>query len=169
MKEIELLEEQIAKLESKEFDFRAWKQYTIILLSRIFGDEDQKVKQINKLEMDYSSWSLRDASGRSSQADTIKKLGKEILLAAVDELKSFGIPAKNLSSESNSELDIIHSALENELKVAQLKELILLSNRDIPGEVKKNEITKKLAEYGDQVVRNILTRILANDKLKIKA
>ena len=52
MKDINLLEEQIAKLTSKEFDFRAWKQYSIILLSRIFGDEDQKVKQISKLEID---------------------------------------------------------------------------------------------------------------------
>jgi len=169
MKEIDLINEQIAKLSSKEFDFKAWKQYTILLLSRIFGEDDQKVNQIAKLELDYSSWSLRDASGRSSQTDTIKKLGKEILLAAVDEIQTFGIPDKKLSVEESFARIVIFSALENELKVSQLKELILVINRDDPEEVKKNEIIKKLEGFGDLVNRNILACILSSNKLKGKA
>ncbi len=126
MKEINLLEEQIAKLTSKEFDFRAWKQYSIILLSRIFGDEDQKVKQISKLEIDYSSWSLRDASGKSSQTDTIKKIGKEILQAAIDELSSFGVPDRNSSTQINLSQQIILSALESELTNITIKRIGLI-------------------------------------------
>lgn len=162
MKEINLLEEQIAKLTSKEFDFRAWKQYSIILLSRIFGDEDQKVKQISKLDIDYSSWSLRDASGKSSQTDTIKKIGKEILQAAIDELSSFGVPDKNPSTQINLSQQVILSALESELKTSQLKELVLLINGELTMELKKAEISKKLAEYGNQAHINILVNILAN-------
>ena len=162
MKEINLLEEQIAKLASKEFDFRAWKQYSIILLSRIFGDEDQKVKQISKLEIDYSSWSLRDASGKSSQIDTFKKLGKEILRAAIDELSSFGAPDKNPSSQINLSQQLILSALESELKISQLKELVLLINSELTIELKKIEISKKLAGYGNQANINILVNILTN-------
>ena len=54
MKEIKLLEEQIGKLESKNFDLEAWKQYTIVLLARIFGDNNQKIQQVEKIEYDYS-------------------------------------------------------------------------------------------------------------------
>ena len=168
MKEINLLEEHIAKLEGKDFDFKAWKQYSIFLLSRIFGDEDQKVKHIARLEMDYSSWSLRDTSGKSSQVDALKKLGKEILLSAIDELKSLGVTPKNNSTESVIDFQVIISALESELKIFQLKELLTLINSELTSESKKTEIAKKLAGYGDRSSINILSTILSDNNLKKK-
>jgi hypothetical protein len=167
MKEIDLLEEHIAKLESKEFDFKVWKQYSIMLLSRIFGETEQRVKQISMLDIDYSSWSLRDATGRSSKIDTLKKLGKEILQSAIDELKSFGLP-KN--SEINPDLILkeIILALESELKISQLKELNSMINGDLNPDLKKSEIAKKLAGYGEQAIINILATLLSSNNLKGK-
>ena len=78
-KEIDLLKAQIDKLNAKGFDLDAWKKYTIIILARIFGENTQKIKQIDSIEYDYSSWSLRDTTGSNSYLDTCKKLGKEIL------------------------------------------------------------------------------------------
>jgi hypothetical protein len=130
MKEIKLLEEQIDKLKLKDFDLEAWKQYTIVLLARIFGDNNQKIQQIEKIEYDYSSWALRDTSGKSSYLDTCKKLGKEILMASIDELNAFGVPDKNVKSEYSVSKEVISLALENELKVSQFKELVALINED---------------------------------------
>ncbi|HNQ37909.1 MAG TPA: hypothetical protein PKJ58_08115, partial [Prolixibacteraceae bacterium] len=62
-KEIALLRDQIGKLSDPRFDLEAWKNQTIIFLERIFGKESSKVKLIRELHYDYSSWSLRDASG----------------------------------------------------------------------------------------------------------
>ena len=45
-KEISLLQSKIDKLKAKDFDLDAWKKYTIIILARIFGDNSQKVQQI---------------------------------------------------------------------------------------------------------------------------
>jgi hypothetical protein len=168
MKEIKLLEEQLSKLENKDFDFKSWKQYTIILLSKIFGNDNQKVKQIEKIEVDYSSWSLRDASGKSSHLETCKILGKEILLAAIDELKSFGLPETNLSSEGFLPVQIIASALENALKVSQYKEMIATINSDNDIEIKKRDIEKLLTAYGGKTSVNILTDVLSNKELKGK-
>ncbi|OYT12791.1 MAG: hypothetical protein B6I19_08515 [Bacteroidetes bacterium 4572_114] len=76
-KQIELLQQQIDKLDSKDFDLEAWKNYTIVLLARLFGEDNQKIKQIEKLDYEYNSWSLRDTSGFTSYLQTCKELGPE--------------------------------------------------------------------------------------------
>ena len=38
MKEIKLLEQQLEKLQEKDFDLDAWKQYMVVLFARIFGE-----------------------------------------------------------------------------------------------------------------------------------
>ena len=91
-KEIQLLEQQIDKLGSKDFDLSAWKKYTVIILARIFGEKNEKIRQIEKLEFEFSSWSLRDASGNESYEEGTKKLAREILQASIDELNLFGLP-----------------------------------------------------------------------------
>ncbi|MCF6342481.1 MAG: hypothetical protein L3J31_06720, partial [Bacteroidales bacterium] len=65
-KEIKLLEQQISRLSNTGFDLEAWKKYTIIVLARIFGSNDEKIRQVEQLESEFSSWSLRDASGNKS-------------------------------------------------------------------------------------------------------
>jgi len=165
MKEIKLLEDQIEKLEIKAFDLDAWKQYTIVLLARIFGENNQKIKQIEKIEYDYSSWALRDTSGSTSYLETCKKLGKEILLASIDELKALGLPEKNIATDNSIPVEVIISALESELKVSQYKEIIAVVNSDTDKETKIKQISKKLESYGKSVMNKILPAILSHSGL----
>lgn len=168
MKEIKLLEEQIFKLDSKNFDLEAWKQYTIVLLARIFGDNNQKVRQIEKIEYDYSSWSLRDTSGSSAYLETCKKLGKEILQASIDELKAFGIPDLSEAQENYIPVEIIVESLEEDLKVSQFRKLKNLVNSSKSRE-EKIKIAKELLNNLDrEAALNVVFNILSNPKLKGK-
>ena len=166
MKEIKLLEEQIKKLDTKDFDLDAWKQYTIILLGRIFGEDNQKIKEIKKIDYDYSSWSLRDTSGKTSYLDTCKKLGKEILEASIDELKAFGTPEK--PDNRSIPVEVIIEALENELKVSQLRDIVSLVNSEKEQKVKFRDINKYLKNLGDDSFRTIVLSILSHPGLKGK-
>ena len=86
---LKLLKQQQDKITASDFDLESWKKYSIVILSRIFGEESGKVKQIEKLEYEYSSWSLRDASGNESYEDGTKKLAVEIIQASIDEINAF--------------------------------------------------------------------------------
>lgn len=159
-KEIQLLKTQIDKLKSKDFDLDAWKKYTIIILSRIFGDNSQKVKQIESIEYDYSSWSLRDTTGSDSYLDSCKKLGREILQASVDELESLGLPE---SEQVSDEFFLtITNALQDELKGSQVKEIGRILESGDSAEQKRALILEKLKEYGSEISHDILSNILTS-------
>lgn len=158
-KEIELLKAQIQKLDAKDFDLEAWKKYTIIILARIFGDTSQKVRQIEGIEYDFSSWSLRDTTGSSSYIDTCKKLGMEILEASIEELKTFGLPEQDTSS--NAIFDAVMEALEDELKGHQFKEIRKILQSASSPKVKRSNILEKLKSYGNEVSTEVLAKILS--------
>ncbi len=162
-KEIELLKSRIEKLDAKDFDLDAWKNYTIVILERIFGPDNQKIKQIEKIEYDYSSWSLRDTSGYSSYQDACKKLSKEILEASISELENFGLPEIKIEVKREDEtLKIVLQALEDELKISQFKEIVKISSSDLEIEEKRKELQKKLRGFGNDLSDHVLSRILAN-------
>jgi hypothetical protein len=162
-KEISLLQGQIDKLKTKDFDLDAWKKYTIIILARIFGDNSQKVQQIENIEYDYSSWSLRDTSGSSEYLETCKKLGREILQASIDELKTLGLP--ETSDQPDEFYNAIMDALRDELKGSQVKELEqILSTTDTP-ETKKEKVLESLKSYGSEVSHDILAHILTSQPM----
>ncbi len=158
-KEISLLQGQIDKLGAKGFDLDAWKKYTIIILARIFGENSQKIKQIESIEYDYSSWSLRDTSGSSEYLDTCKKLGREILQASIDELNTLGLPEK--SDQPDEFYNAIMDALGDELKGSQVKELKNILATDSP-EQKKEKVLEVLKSYGSEVSQYILAHILTS-------
>jgi len=161
-KEIELLKSRIEKLDAKDFDLEAWKNYTIVILERIFGTGNQKIEQIKKIHYDYGSWSLRDTSGYSSYLDTCKKLSREILEASISELETFGAPDLKSSEQKQSEsIKTILNALEEELKVSQFKEIRSIANSDKEIQQKQKEIEEKLKTFGNEVVLKILSAILA--------
>ena len=161
MKEIELLQAQIDKLNTKGFDLDAWKQYTVVLLSRIFGEYDPKIKQIEKIEYDFSSWSLRDTSGKSAYMETCKKLGREVLLASVDELKAFGLPDHE-PRESSIPFQVLEKAFEEELKIAQFRELkaIILSSDDVTS--KKKSLDKLMESFDKDFAQKVLLSMLTD-------
>ena len=159
-KEINLLQEQIDKLQSKDFDLQAWKKYTIILLARIFGDTSQKVRQIENIEYDYSSWALRDSSGKTSYLETCRKLGREILEASIEELRNFGVPEH--SKKADEVTAAVLTALQDELKGSQYKEVVaILESGDKPEE-KKKKILEKLKSYSSDTPVTILADILTS-------
>jgi hypothetical protein len=160
-KEIQLLRTQIDKLGKKDFDLDAWKKYTIIILARIFGENSVKIKQIESIEYDYSSWSLRDTTGSNIYLDSCKKLGREILQASVDELETLGLP--EAESTTDEFFRVISGALEDELKGTQVREIsqILASGEDHL--TKRENILEKLKEYGSEISQDILSNILTSN------
>lgn len=164
-KEIALLKRQIEKLNDKGFDLEAWKKYTIILLARIFGEKTEKIRQIESIEYDFSSWALRDTTGASSYMNTCKKLGREILEASVDELEHFGLP--QTTDEENAFYHLITSSLEDELKGIQVKEIKALLMKLEKKEALAEEVREKLLGYGPNVAATVLANILS-DQLFIK-
>ena len=101
-KYLKLLDKQIDKLSDKDFDLDAWKSSASYLLNMILGPEDLKIKEIDKLKIDYSSWALRDSSSTYKPVETCKKMGKEIMEMAKDELDLVG--ASNIKYKLDEKL-----------------------------------------------------------------
>lgn len=165
LKEVTLLKQQIEKLNDKDFDLSAWKKFTIVFLSRIFGDDSPKINQIDKIESDYSSWSLRDTSGSSSNIDTSKKLAREILEAAIAEIESFGIPGKTNDTASIELINIINEILQDELKGSQYKELKKIMKSGLNSKEKRIKISEELKVFGHEAANGILSGVLGNSKI----
>lgn len=164
-KEIKLLRVLIARLGEEGFDLEAWKSFTIVILSRIFGDNSKKITQIEKIEYDYSSWSLRDTSG-TSHMETCKKLGQQVLEAAILEIETLGLPNKEPQKRGKFNIDVIRDALENELSHSELRELKkILNSGDEVDTIKKN-LTDKLKVFGGDVSPKIIASIIINPQIK---
>ena len=171
-KEVKLLQELLVKLDADNFELDAWKMHTVIIFDRIFGKDTLKIKQIEDIKYDYSSWSLRDNSGTISNIDACKTKAKEIIHASIHELESLGAPDKQRASliksnDSFIETTEIIKQFEDELKVSQLKELkLILSSKDKPDE-KKSRLIGKLKEFGVDTAPAILSGILLKDEISM--
>lgn len=150
-KEIALLKEQIARLDEKKFDLEAWKNRTEIFLERIFGKESPKLKMIQNLHYDYSSWSLRDtyAGGSAKDKDPVRIQAKEILEALITELESLGLPQEKKEQQKIKEL------LEDELTGKLAKEIDALLKAD------DQEKTEKISEILETLSKENLAAIIA--------
>ncbi len=160
-KEIKLLESQIENLDAANFDFEAWKKYSILILSRIFGGDSDKIKQLQEIDFEFTSWSLRDASGNESYEEGSKRLAKEIVQSAIDELHIYGMPVNNNeNSKSDTLLSDILNIITDEFKGSQVKKLskILLSDNS---EIEKRRKVKELIEdIGKNNCYDIITNVL---------
>lgn len=156
---IELLQKQIEKLNHKSFDLEAWKKHTIILLEAVFGSGSQKVKQIENIEYEYNSWSLRDTSGYSAYLDSCKKLGREVLEASIEELEMLGAP-KNESDEGKMAVSIVLDALDDELKGSQYKALMKLLKSNMSKKEKERQVHDIIKELDNETVVAILLGII---------
>ena len=158
-KETKLLNQQIEKLNAKDFDLQGWKKYTVILLARIFGDKNEKIRQIEKLEYEFSSWSLRDASGNESYEEGTKKLAREILQAAIDEIEAFGVPEVVPEQSDQAVIELLNLLLD-EMKGSQVKKLKgILASRESKDE-KQRMIKEILEDLGEYEAYTILTAMV---------
>ena len=168
-KETEALREQLRRLDDRDFELNAWKIHTLIILERIFGSGSHKLAQLEKINYDFSSWSLRDTSGTTGSQDSCKKKAAEIIQASIEELETFGIPEindkNNEELEKNVAVKDILGIFEDELKGSQMKELkAILSSVDNPANL-KSRLVGKLKEFGVNVSPEILALILMNKNI----
>jgi hypothetical protein len=151
-REIALLNEQIERLNDARFDLEAWKNQTIIFLERIFGKESSKVRLIRELHYDYSSWSLRDASGVGKSKDPVKFQAQGILSATIEELEKLGLPGGEPENRK------VIALLEDELTGKQMKEIESLVQSDLPD--KQEKISRVLEALGKENLAAMLAKLL---------
>ncbi len=165
-KEIKLLQKQIEKLNEADFDLEAWKSGAVIILERLFGVDNQKVKQVEKIKYDQSSWALREAKGSKNMMETCKKMGREILHIAIDELELFGLPEDVAEAQAEPFKAVIVKALENELKISQYREVMRIIDSDKKVQEQQKELIDTLNSYGHDLTEQILAAILLADQTK---
>lgn len=124
-KYIQLLEKQIEKLTATDFDLEAWKSSAISALSRIYGSNDPKIRQIENLKIDYSSWTLRDSSSKYNPVEACKRKGREILKTAIEEIELFGLDEKSgVSLERFLSPDLVRKLTDSSIRDTEKEELL---------------------------------------------
>ncbi len=164
-KSVEVLEGQILKLEAKDFDLNAWKNYTALLLERIFGGQSKKIEAIQKIKYDQGSWVLRDETGYTNSMKACKKLGREVLKEAIVELETFGMPEE---SPDTIPFEIILNALKDELTGSQFREIRKAVGEKGANEDRKKILSAKLQGYGSDAAWAIVANILSEDRIAEK-
>ena len=162
-KYVKLLKSQIKKLDVENFDLEAWKSSTVNLLTRIFGEDDGKVKEIFHLKIDYGSWVLRDAKASYKPLESCKRKGLEILEASITELENFGLPIGRKPLTVDSLIPI----LEEELKVSEYKAMQKIMEGKNNNEEKVKLLQKKLQSLGKDLSASILARYIIQAGIKI--
>lgn len=155
LKEVDLLRDLITRLDHKPFDLQSWKTNTMMALGRIFGETSRKVELIRNIQPDFSSWSLRDATGRMTQMDVCRKMGKEVLEACISELEMFGLPEKSDPSANPALV-----ALEEFITVKQSRELAALIASDMPADEKSVKMTEILNGLEQEELLAAVVKIL---------
>lgn len=159
-KEIKLLEQQIERLNAKDFDLDSWKNYTLIILSGIFGSDSEISRKIQQIDFKFNSWSLRDASGNESYEAGKKKQAKEILLAAIDQLSVLGLPKKDDTGIQETNIRELQQFLLDELKGSQVKQLKNIIRSAYSEEEKRRQLNELISEVGDNTAFDILTNMV---------
>jgi len=154
---IDLLQKQAALLDAKEFDLRIWKKQTYLLLQRIFGGQDPKAIEIDKMEYEFNSWSLRDASGNQSYESGFKRTGKAILELAITELQTFGISMPEKKDEHATLATQILSLVFDEMKGSEVKSIRELLRSGLGTE----ETLRRLREQLETLDRDTMAELLA--------
>ena len=137
-KEKKLLKRQLEKIGLEGFDLEAWKSSTTAVLTRLFGENDSRVKEVSKLKIDYGSWALRDAKASYNPLESCKKIGKEIIESALDEIEIFGIK-HNIKSLLIETLD--PAAVSEIIKILESSSSIQEKNKKLS--IKLNTLEKK--------------------------
>ncbi len=156
---VKVLKDQIEKLEAKDFDLNAWKNFTILLLERIFGKNTKKIEAIQKIKYDQGSWVLRDETGYTNSIEACKKLGREVLEESIIELQTFGLPEE---SPDTIPFETILNAMKDELTGSQFREI---KNAVVEkGAIKdrKKILITKLQGFGSDAAWAIVANILSD-------
>lgn len=142
-KEIRLLREQLSRLNDSNVEFEVWKNQTLIFLERIFGGSSSEVKMLKEVRNDYSSWNLRDATGKEKSKDPARLKAAEILHTIITEVEELGLP------KESGQKATIKRLLEEELTGKQIREIDEILNSDLQEkESKIKDIVEKIGQPG---------------------
>lgn len=171
-KQITLIKAQIEKINDSDFDLSAWKSSTILILDRIFGSDYQGIKAIEKIRYNSSGISNGHSSAFWDNMDSCKKQAREILETCLMELETFGVREQkqmannginiNLTQNQSVNINLLISAIKDELTGAQMKEVEEIMNSPENQKDKKNKIFDKIKSFGVDVASNVLANILTN-------
>ncbi|MBU2914338.1 hypothetical protein [Reichenbachiella agariperforans] len=185
-KYIQYLQELRSPSITDGYTLSAWKSKAVNVITRIYGDGSKQEDQINGISFrSYPRFGTvsRDRStmsGGGNNSHECQKLANSIIEGIVSELESFGLPEEknnpssqgiNISvSQSNSQdvkinLNIILSALQDELTDTQLTELQGVLDETTDEATKRDNIITKVKSFGSDILSNILANILTNPQL----
>lgn len=148
----------------------------MVLLARIFGETYQGIKAIEKIKY-VSNWVAGDDFHSWNNMVSCKQQGKEVLEVCIVELENFGVPLRksnndtginiSLTQSQNQTINInvLISALEEELTNSQLKEIKDLMNEDIPKSKKRTKIIDKIKSFGSDIASSIIANLLTNPSI----
>jgi len=144
---LDILIERRKKLDQTSLDWNAWKKGTLIVLKSIFGEQSSQVKQLEDLDYEYSSWSLRDTSG---SGDPVKASAFELLDVCI---AITGKASDNVSPLKKQLAD----ALRNWVSQNTLSEIEGMARSEAPPLMIEENISKVLSG----LEQSTLTRLLA--------
>ncbi|PWD99091.1 hypothetical protein [Marinilabilia rubra] len=149
-----LLEERIARLNKKNFDWTAWKKGTLLVLEKIFGYDSLYVKELSETDYHYNSWSLRDTAGSE---DPVKASVRELLNICLTDVehRSTEPLAQNQGEKSNL-TNLLSQFLDNDT-VAEFKKIASSGGPLVMKEEQaKDLINEKLPKHQDVLLGKIL-------------
>jgi hypothetical protein len=158
-KYLQLLREQLDRLDRDDFNLSSWKESTQILLDRIFGSSNTFSSRIEAISTDHSSWSLRDTSGRMSIKELSRAQGKDILSIAIRELE-LSNEDPNASKKRSRGDSLVLGALENGLKVSQYREIAEIYHSDRIDEDKLKLLEDAFLNFGTHTPAAILADLV---------
>ncbi|HRY98719.1 MAG TPA: hypothetical protein P5550_06645 [Bacteroidales bacterium] len=162
-KSIELLSQQLQKLDAPGLNLEAWKSQTVAMLSRIFGERSVKTEHIRNLHYDNSSWTLRDTMGKESPEEAARRSARELLEAAITELSLFGQPEQ---TEGNPVVLALRESLEEHLKISAYRKLLSILNAEVSPEQKRQELRDLLRDADPELPEGFFLSLFSNPLMK---
>ena len=179
---INLLKNQISKLESENLEFVAWKSSTLIILGRIFGETSLNMEQMNNIKYTqydspagppsncptwdkpyYSETRKRPSNNvtRSRLSDNLVQCiahARGILDTCIIELENFGLPEIITEKTDSSQINIIQT--QNQNQTVDLN-LIISSIEDELTRAQSKEIRSilKSTDDGEEKKSKLINRL----------
>jgi hypothetical protein len=159
-------------------DFNKWQQSTKITLNHIYGEKDERVLELTRIEA-YRNFGFTGIERVPDARDE----AKSYLGGLIVDIERLGLPIKeaakkaginvnvnqnnhqNQTTNVNINLELFIDAIKDELKGGQVKELQAILNSDEEPEKKKKSFVDKLKSFGSDVASNILANVLTNPKV----
>ena len=153
-KALQLIDKHINKLDLEPFDLEAWKSGAQSLLEMLFGAQHTSIGQIKALKVDYSSWALRDATAKYNPVATCKRMGRELLENAKDEIELYGLTRNDPSDSKPDPSSTLSLTIGEKKKLSKAMEIT-------PVEKRVPEINKIVSKWKPERSSEVLAHLLA--------